>query len=123
MGLSCVWHPDLEQEQGDCFTLEYYGIRHECVLVLDLVQDIFISTPGADTFRLRVNLELDAIATVKAQIAKSLNIGVCDQTLLFVDNEGSMSILIGGGEDGRSLADYNVNAGFTLQLVRSVPSC
>ena len=121
MGLSCVWHPDLEQERGDDFTLEYYGIRHQCVLVLDLVQEIFFSTPGAETFSLRVNLELDAIATVKAQLAKSSNIGVCDQTLLFVDDDGFMGIVGGGGEDGRSLADYNVNAGFTLQLVRSVP--
>ena len=91
------------------------------MLVLDLVQEIFFSTPGAETFSLRVNLELDAIATVRAQIAKYLNIGVCDQTLLFVGDDGSTSIPIGGGEDGRSLADYNVNAGFTLQLVRSVP--
>ena len=104
--------------------MEHFGIRHQCVLVLDLVQDIYISTLGAETLplTLRVNLELDAIATVKAQIENSLNIGVCDQTLLFVHDHDSMGILAGEGEDGRSLADYNVNARSTLLLVQSVPS-
>jgi hypothetical protein len=92
------------------------------VLFLDLVQDIYISMLSAETYILRVNLELDTVATVNAQIAKCLNTGVCDQTLLFVDDDGSGGILAGGGEDGRSLADYNVNARSTLLLVQSVPS-